>query len=183
MIGLIKCNDAMTNSFYYFFSATPQVLAAILALFGVFVIFKIRSLKSELIGIGKSLISNTTNYNDQSDSLISIQIKVNANLALQNNDIEKLKSTFDIFTNKVNYHYQKFYKVYNSLQSLIKRTIFWSKITVVLIIICLSTIPFGDMILNNVYIFYSLFISVIGCLMFIFINLISILKEALSDSD
>jgi len=39
----------MENSFYYFFSATPQVLATILALFGFFLIFKIQALKDELI--------------------------------------------------------------------------------------------------------------------------------------
>ena len=42
----------MKDSFYYFFSATPQVLGAILALFGVFVIFKIDNLYKRLKSIG-----------------------------------------------------------------------------------------------------------------------------------
>ena len=53
---MVKYNVAMSNSFYYFFSATPQVLAGILALFGVFIIFKIQTLKSELIGIGQYIL-------------------------------------------------------------------------------------------------------------------------------
>jgi len=38
----------MKDSFYYFFSATPQVLGGILALFGVFIIFKLETLKVQL---------------------------------------------------------------------------------------------------------------------------------------
>lgn len=45
----------MVNSFYYFFSATPQVLGGVLALFGVFVVFKIQELKAQLIGLLQTL--------------------------------------------------------------------------------------------------------------------------------
>ena len=52
---MVKSNITMSDSFYYFFSATPQVLGGILALFGVFVIFKIQTIKAELIASGQIL--------------------------------------------------------------------------------------------------------------------------------
>ncbi len=48
----------MNNSFYYFYSATPQVLSGVLALFGVFVIFKIQTIKSEILSIGLNIYEN-----------------------------------------------------------------------------------------------------------------------------
>jgi len=48
LVSLLNIILEMSNSFYYFFSTTPQVLAAILALFGVFVIFKIQTLEIKI---------------------------------------------------------------------------------------------------------------------------------------
>jgi hypothetical protein len=45
----------MENAYYYFFSATPQVLAGIIALFGVFVLFKLQALSNELSPIANNL--------------------------------------------------------------------------------------------------------------------------------
>lgn len=74
-IGCLQTNHIhMTNSFYYFFSAAAQVLAAILALFGVFVIFKIQSLTSELLEEGRKLehivTSKISLFNEKGVSLI-----------------------------------------------------------------------------------------------------------------
>lgn len=52
----------MENSFYYFFSTTSQVLAAILALFGVFVIFKIQNLKDQLFAIANRFDQGFANH-------------------------------------------------------------------------------------------------------------------------
>jgi hypothetical protein len=57
----------MENSFYYFFSAVPQVLGGVLALFGVFVVFKVQSLKSQLLGIAKTFVQKRDTFNNQSD--------------------------------------------------------------------------------------------------------------------
>jgi hypothetical protein len=43
-----------SNSFYYFFSATAQVSGGILALYAVFVVFKIKTRKDELLGLGQA---------------------------------------------------------------------------------------------------------------------------------
>lgn len=171
----------MSNSFYYFFSAVPQVLAAILALFGVFVIFKIQSLKTELIGIGKFLISDVRNYNDQSDSLLSIRIKVQAKIALQNNDINGLKSTFDLFTNKANYFYKKFYKLYDSLKNIISSTIFWSIFTSVIIIICLAILSQGSYFLCHRELLFLIFWIIITLIVSSFSGLIYILIKSLKE--
>ena len=53
----------MENSFYYFFSAVPQVLGGVLALFGVFVLYKIQTLKDEQVSIASDInqiLSETT---------------------------------------------------------------------------------------------------------------------------
>lgn len=44
------------NSIYYAFSAIPQVLAGAIALFGVFILFKVEEINKQLIGFGKSLL-------------------------------------------------------------------------------------------------------------------------------
>ena len=49
------------NSFYYFFSTVPQVLGAVLALFGVFVIFKIQTIQQDLLGLAKSIMDEANN--------------------------------------------------------------------------------------------------------------------------
>ncbi len=53
----------MSNSFYYFFSAVPQVMGGILALFGVFIVFKIQAIESNIIGIGQSLLERFRRLN------------------------------------------------------------------------------------------------------------------------
>jgi len=172
----------MDDSFYYFFSATPQVLAAILALFGVFVIFKIENLKSDLIGIGRFLISNVENYSDQNDTFLGFQIKAQVALSIQNKDINGLKATFDIFKNKANYFYQNFYKLYNSFQSLKKNTIIWSIITACIIVICLTILSQGDYFVNHTCFLSILFWIVIGLIIACFTGLIYILIKSLSES-
>ena len=179
---MVKYKGVMSNSFYYFFSATPQVLAAILALFGVFVIFKIQSLKTELISLGKSLISDVGNYNDQSDGILSIQIKVHAVRALQNNDINGLKSTFDIFSNKANYFYKEFYKLYDSLKTLINSTIFWSIFTSLIIISCLIILSQGNYFLCHHELLSVIIWIIIALIVSSFSGLIYILVKSLKES-
>ncbi len=45
------------DPFYYFFSATPQVLGAIMGLFSVMIIFRIQSIKSDLISHGTGVVN------------------------------------------------------------------------------------------------------------------------------
>ena len=179
----------MSNSFYYFFSATSQVLAAILALFGVFVIFKIQSTKTNIIGIGESLLERLKRINskqyasfDLPDNFTFRQFERTIENAIMRNDIKKLITTIDIITNDdYKYYGRNIHKLDEFLENLITRTIFWSIITAIVIIVCLSIIPFGQIILNNFFILYSLYGIVIISLIFIFYNLISILKESLEN--
>jgi hypothetical protein len=173
----------MSNSFYYFFSATPQVLGGILALFGVFVIFKIQSLRNELITIGKTMISNVENYSDQSDGILSIQIKAHTTFAVNRNDLKGLKSAFDIFSNKNNYFYKEFYRVYSSYKSIIRRTIYLSVFTAFIIFLCLSVLPFGTFILCHAYLVYYLFFIVIDSIFICLFGLIYILIKSINESD
>ncbi len=90
----------------------------------------------------------------------------------------------DLFDN-YNYRYygRNIHKLFDFRKTLISRTIFWSIITAIIIIVCLSVIPFGDIILDNVTVTYLLFNSVIIGLIFIFYNLLSILIDSLKDPD
>ena len=182
----------MSNSFFYFFSAVPQVLAGILALFGVFVIFKIQTLKIQLIGIGQSVIDEVKLLISRpslpaSKRLMSLPgFNTNAEDIKRNvfrNDINGLKSAIDDIDKQHFGDYQLMYnELYESLKSLVKNTICWSIFTAAIIIICLTTIPFGDLILKHIFILYTLFIVVIICIIICFYGLISILKKSLNNS-
>jgi len=52
------------NAFYYFFSTIAQVLAAILGLLGVFLFFKLQSLKRTIIGFGERVQSLSSKFQD-----------------------------------------------------------------------------------------------------------------------
>ena len=93
----------MSNSFYYFFSAVPQVLAAILALFGVFVVFKIQNTETQLIAIGKSLkslvwdlIKKSTEFK-LTKSKSTILYYGEFAEALDRNDINRMKSNMELW--------------------------------------------------------------------------------------
>ena len=175
----------MINSFYYFFSATPQVLAAILALFGVFVIFKIQNLKSQMIAIGSSILDQKISITKSDDLKLTIKV---ANIlildriekAIQRNDIEGLKSTIDLIEDKDFMIYRKtFNNLHLFLKVLIHNTIASSIFTSITIIICLTLIPFGDLIIVNIYVLYSLFFLVIISIIICFYLLISIITKSL----
>lgn len=66
----------MENSFFYFFSATPQALAAILALFGFFLVFKLQSLKEEMLTKAadlKEYLSRCERYFENDEKLMHIR--------------------------------------------------------------------------------------------------------------
>ena len=154
----------MTNSFYYFFSSTPQVLGGVLALFGVFVIFKIQSIRSQLIGLARTML--------QEYHILE---------ALRKDDILELKSAVELNynENKDAVEYQKFNRLFLSLKSLIRSTIKWSIFTAIIIIFCLIMLTMGCVILKNIFFLYTLFFIVITCVIICFFSLVSILKKAI----
>jgi hypothetical protein len=180
----------MTNSFYYFFSSTPQVLGGVLALFGVFVIFKIQSSRSLLLGIAQTIIDDSSNFYRMdpvnfrliSDRLTITTVIQELQKAIQKGDMKEIINTVK-FIDNVNFTSlkERYITTYHSLKSLIRSTIIWSIFTATVIVICLSIIPFEGYILNHTCILYTLFylviLFVIGC----FIGLISILISALKE--
>jgi hypothetical protein len=177
----------MENSFYYFFSATPQVLGGILALFGVFVLFKLQSLTIELISIGKEIQHYLAHYSNKSESTESLDNRVNSlpeiGRAILTKKIKDLQQSLNKITEfkaspflEAKYRFDTLYLIYSDL---IKRTIFSSLFTGMAIIVCLAIIPFGKWIICYPYLlFFSYFILII-CVAYIFYNLFLILRNAI----
>ena len=183
----------MENSFFYFFSATPQVLAAILALFGVFVIYKIQALKDELIIIASEVPKLLESF---SFSLLDInEIKRKTAIeafsdAIQNKNIFFIKDVINslpryldddsIHKSIANVIIARYNNVFFLHQILFKSTIILSSFTAFVIIACLSIIPFGCYLLTHQgllnWIFGIIIISVVLC----FVGLLIILRIALT---
>lgn len=199
----------MSNSFYYFFSATPQVLAAILALFGVFVVFKLQSVQSRLVGIGQTILHLVESTPLYYDTIRNTSTSNKIRKAIQTNDIKLLREYVNLIDTEVlrvksandandkkelktainlrllerfNPISRNYKDVYDARQSLIKDTVRWSIFTAISVVFSLSMIPFGDLILKNICILYILFNALIVCLIISFMGLIAILRRALIDS-
>jgi len=152
----------MSNSFYYFFSASAQVLAAILALFGVFVIFKIQTLTTELLEIGRKLKHLVTNVSvsNKLEEGQQLQVLIFLMSAEFNKEVFNLKNLIKTMkldqTNLlckvyIGYHQNKikFDDLYLTYKTIINKTIQTSILTALLIVFCLGILPFGKFIDNN----------------------------------
>lgn len=180
----------MNNSFYYFFSATPQVLASILALFSVFVIFKIQNIKSELFVIGQAIYDDTsriihseTEFDQLSDNEGTALTLERIKKALANKDIKSLTAIFESIKRRGNYdpYSSSYFEYYNSLKTLLRQTFYWSLFTGFIIFLCLSLIPFGHLVLMHPCIIYFIFIITIFFIFISLLGVILILKKSLSD--
>lgn len=188
----------MESSFYYFFSATSQVLGGILALFGVFVIFKIKTLKDELLGIGQSLYDKADyavrqKYAKLSENQSSTGILDRIKLSIDIKNIKELKEPINSIDNPeclalLNKLYGNFLiqrnrynEIYQFHKKLILQTILWSIYTATVIIISLIILSEGDYFLNHVCLLSYTFWTII-CLIFVcFSGLIYILIRSLSE--
>lgn len=65
-------SDAYFNTLLYFYSTAPQVLGAILAISGAFVVFKLDSLKKELFGTSQKLLDYLKKFGEIPTDLIGI---------------------------------------------------------------------------------------------------------------
>jgi hypothetical protein len=177
----------MENAYYYFFSAVPQVLGAILALFSVFVLFKLQFLTTELLIIGNEIKKYLDEYFNKSETTESLDNRVNAmpkiGKAILIKNIKDLKQAIDkitifkaqpFLTSK--YRFDTLYLIYSDL---IKRTIFSSLFTGMVIIVCLAIIPFGKWIICYPYLLFFLYYIVIICVFYILYNLFLILRIAI----
>jgi len=178
----------MSDSFYYFFSATPQVLSGLLAIFGAIVIFKVQNIKSELIGFAKSIQDELMEYLQTPNLLedhTNFKITTELKKAIEKNDIIDLKVILDklrfVFYDFAT-HCNRFLTVFEFYENLKSKTIKWSITTASIIIFCLSIIPLGELILKNEHFLTWIFLVVIVCLVICFIQFIIILKSAMKDT-
>ncbi len=181
------------NSFFYFFSAVPQVLAAVMALFGVFVIFKLQNLKEELVYYANNvslLIKSISDSRDTSD----IYVARSKNLAVLEQGI-KYKDLYlikDIIVNRIDrivqeraeyvFFKKRFIFLY-VLQKLLKKlTLLLSAFSGLIILLCLATIPFSDFIGHHPEFQRWWFISIIISLLICLLGFIIILSFALDEN-
>ncbi len=181
----------MENSFYYFFSATPQVLGGILALFGVFVLFKLQALSTELISVATKLADYASTYHNSNDDDTIISIRQTFKEALEtwtkSKNVSKIKYILDLLTderfkNSIQYKafFEEFNNVYGVYKGLINDTVKSSTFTGLIIIFCLSVLTFGKWIICHPAILYLTFSVVIVCVVISFYKLLSILKKSMN---
>jgi hypothetical protein len=175
----------LNNSFYYFFSATPQVLAGMLALFGVFVIFKIQTIRTHLLGIGQAVINKATNTHIFPENIMeagTAQESLSAlELLINKENLDEIKTFLESIQNESYLVFRDTYnRSYAFLGSLIRVTLILSIFTGSTIIFTLSVIPFGKFFLNHYCLMYTLFGLTILCVGICFSGLIVILKISLN---
>jgi hypothetical protein len=181
----------MPNSFYYFYSASAQVLAAVMALFGVFVIFKIQSLKEELIFFGKKALPDVKlhsngikgRFNDSEEENVCHRITLEVlSDSIEQKNVRRLSTTFSTYEKEFeygghNYHnaMRAFHIIYDTLELIKCRTVISSVLTSVVIVICLIIIPFDNYLLCHPVLTSSLYFVISFLVIVIFSVLINIL--------
>lgn len=176
----------MENSFYYFFSAVPQVLGGLIALFGVFVIFKIQNTFIILKEIALSLHDSGNHIISHPPfTRISIRLSDVAPLgeikkAIERNDISGIKSILGDFTHKeLDSYKEKFFKEFDNLQLIIKFTIIWSIFTAILIITSLIILSQGSYLTYHPILVKLIFWIVNALLIICFTGLLYLLKKSI----
>jgi hypothetical protein len=169
----------MSNAFYYFFSAVPQVMASVLGLFGVLIIFKIQHLSKGLSKVVEIL------YNEIESKEIFIRVKDEVFLgsiesALNKNDIKELTNLFkdSVSEEIINFSFESYKNIKKIRKYLVKATIIDSILTVILIVTCLSIIPLADIFIMSDRLLITLYGGIILFTIACFIGFINILQNA-----
>jgi hypothetical protein len=171
--------DSLSNSFYYFFSAVPQVLAGILALFGVFMVFKVQTVKSQLFGIGKIVVRDLQKYMNIK-SIVKDELKDDTinkiNSCIDTADINALLRVMNTITDGGYLIFKEEYdKLYSFLKTLINVTIGASIYTAGIILISLMILPFASFILQHpclLYILFAFILLAVGICLYTFIKIL-----------
>jgi hypothetical protein len=176
----------MENAIYYTFSTIPQVLAALIALVGVFVIFKIQILNKELLGFGKAILDEFERCEKvrekvkQKNKMLESRLKKSINrndfdgLGIQINEIAEILNTKSLSGVAESYVKSKEFK-----ENLIKKTKTESIFSIIVILMSVVILPFAKIISTNL--FCSILIFFIIMLLFglsLFLIII-IVKESL----
>lgn len=161
------------NSFYYFFSATPQVLASIMGLFSVVAIFKIQWSKrfilrqaeviQKIIRIGKNKKVSSKMTNNKMLELLDIDIAQES--------IFNISTDIEFIDNDADEEFKGLILQFNFervlIKSIIKYIILASIMTAITIFLCLAIIPKGELIMKNPTLLDILYIvtlvSVVAC--------------------
>ena len=162
---------ALRDSFNYFFSSTPQVLGGILALFGVFVIFAVQTLRSELLNIAKIIYDNARNSSDShlgskipgwDNNTHNISKKIDE--SIDSGNLYKIKVSIEYIEDfSFSVIIKSFVNSFNFLDTLIKRTFFFSIFTASTIVTCMIILALGKMLICYPILVFVLFSLVIIC--------------------
>lgn len=152
----------VSNSFFYFYSATPQVLGGILALFGFFLIFKIQALKEELIVKAKDILEYLRSMEkldrgeneELSDNIHKIFLSLAQSIQYKNIDTLFKIICLDgrqlgLFNGTYLTYLNQFNSMFKLQRNIIKTTMAFSGITILTIIACLAILAFSDFFLSG----------------------------------
>ena len=176
----------MENSIYYTFSTIPQVLAGAIALLGVFLLFKLKIIDSELEGYGQSVIIAI----DIDGSAIGVNRKTNYSYdrlqkAIVRHDLTVIKKQIDIIIDyfktesmrNLKTSYENKDKRKNILIAHTKRAI---KNIVIVICISVGIIPFTKLFSPYLFAFITIFFLVIVAFISCLILMIKVIYESLT---
>jgi|WetSurMetagenome_2_1015567.scaffolds.fasta_scaffold399711_1 hypothetical protein len=177
----------MENSFYYFFSAVPQVLGGILALFGVFIIFKLQTLNGEILIKGGEFVQYYIGHTKTPDPTSSAILEINAYKlrdAIKSGNLKLFKILLDNIRDDLIKESEKYIELNNLYKlgpNLQDATIIYSILTAAIIVICLSIIPFSQFFQNHTGLLKLAFGLTIFLIIICFVYLINILNTSLKN--
>ena len=178
----------MLDTFYYFFSAVPQVLAGILAMFGVFTIFKLQAMQGNLIGLGDEIIIDLQWNPRRRTKVKNVPeiLKKRLEKAITRKDFGEMLYHMEQITDIVNTESYKennriFAQRLDKRKRIVRLTIRTSIFTAIWIMYCLIILPFADCLVDNTgFVNVSYTLVVIGS--FVSIGLmIYIISNSLKD--
>jgi len=177
------------NSFYYFYSAVPQVLGGILAIMGFFLIFKIQTLKEELVAKAieiNNLIKSNIDPGNTKSQLQSDYESIKQNI--ENRNIKNIRLYILYSVDKkmktnllFKLYSEEYIGTFNLYRKLMYSTMGTSIYTSVIILICLSILPFGKYFLTNHGVLQTVFIITIVSIVLCFFGFITLIYFSLSN--
>jgi hypothetical protein len=162
----------LSDSYNYFFSSTPQVLGGILALFGVFVIFAVQTIRTELLNTANII---TRNINGMTDGSLTghtngeingnpYKIRIDLGKAIEEGSLNKIKKSLELIKNNEYSGFCNAYlKGFDFLTQLVERTFFFSIFTASIIVFCMLILAFGKIFICYPISVYAMFGLVILC--------------------
>lgn len=185
----------MENSFYYFFSATPQVLGGVLALFGIFMIFKIERLQIEILGLSKNIQSEIMTVNNSKGLINWVMLNEFFDAFQESNSIENFESInynaqrLEIWIKEQGAGNSKYFKGCSTIitktgirKLIIKESAVATKYIICTIILCLGILPFGNWIIVHPVFLWTFFATVITMLVYCFSKFYNVFRLSLGVS-